>query len=368
MSGRSIAACESVTLTAVSSGRVIALCRRVCGDCRGHATTRLTALAAVITISMGFIVTQPTIADSPRGGVIAYSVKTGIYAIHADGSGLQLLIPWQPLTCGKGCVIWKVPRNPRYSPDGRQLTYNMETYVVHNGVGDGAQPDTRTVYVADANGRHRRRLGLGHDPEFSSDGTEVIYLVNPNAYPTTSILEEPPEFGEDDGPMEAVNIKTEARHRFAVPGAPEFSSDGKKMLIYRQVRFKGAITWGSMVENVDGSEPQVFVLPTFYNEHPRFTANSELSYDCPSADGRQPDMCLFNPVTGRHLRLLHIHEFWALEAASSPNGRRFAISGLQGLYVTDADGSHPRRIVANGSGPNYVQSDVPTSPVWRPTS
>jgi hypothetical protein len=326
------------------------------------------AVIAGLIVSMSAQVVSTALADSPHvDGVIAYSVKTGIYAVRADGTGLRLLVPWQPSTCGKGCVVWKVPRNPRYSPDGQQLTYDLETYVVHNGMGSGAQPDTRTVYVADANGQHRRRLGLGHNPEFSADGKEVIYLLNPNAYPRPPLLEEPPEFGEDDAPMEAVNIETAARRRLPVPGAPEFSSDGKKMLIYRQVRYKGAITWGSMVENVDGSEPQVFVLPTFYNEHPRFTANGEVSYDCPSADGQQPDMCLFNPVTGQHRLLLHIHEFWALEAASSPNGRRFAISGLQGLYVTDADGRHPRRIIANGSGPDYVQSDVPTSPVWQPT-
>lgn len=324
------------------------------------------AAVAGLMLSMVTLVAPPAIAASSHGdGVIAYSVKTGIYAIHADGTGLRLLVPWQPSSCGKGCVIWKVPRNPRYSPDGRHLTYDLETNVVHNGVGQ-LEEDTRTVYIADANGQHRRRLGLGHNPEFSADGKEVIYLLNPNAYPRPPLLEEPPEFGEDDAPMEAVNIETAARHRLPVPGAPEFSRDGKKMLIYRQVRFKGAITWGSMVENVDGSEPQVFVLPTFYNEHPRFTANGELSYDCPSVGDKQPDMCLFNPMTGRHRRLLHIHEFWALEAASSPDGGYFAIAGLQGLYVTDSKGRHPRRIVANGSGPDYVQSDVPTSPVWQP--
>ena len=325
------------------------------------------AAVAGLMLSMVALVAPPAIAASSHGdGVIAYSVKTGIYAIHADGTGLRLLVPWQPSSCGKGCVIWKVPRNPRYSPDGRHLTYDLETNVVHNGVGQ-LEEDTRTVYIADANGQHRRRLGLGHHPEFSADGKEVIYLLNPNAYARPPLLEEPPEFGEDDAPMEAVNIETAARHRLPVPGAPEFSSDGKKMLIYSQVRAKGAITWGVTVESVDGSEPQVFILPLFYNEHPRFTANGELSYDCPAIGDTQPDMCLFNPATQRHRRLLHIHEFWALEAASSPTGSFFAVAGLQGLYVTDAKGHHPRRIVANGSGPNYVQSDVPTSPVWQPS-
>lgn len=323
--------------------------------------------AGVLMASMLALVAPSAIAGaSYGGGVIAYSIKTGIYAVHADGTGLRLLVPWQPSSCGRGCVIWKVPRNPRYSPDGHQLTYDMETYVVHNGVGSGAEPDTRTVYLADASGQHRRRLGLGHNPEFTSDGQEVVYMLNPNAYPRPPLLEEPPEFGEDDAPMEAINLQTAAHHRLPVPGASEFSTGGKKMLIYSQVRAKGAITWAETIENIDGTEPEVFLLPLFYQEHPRFTSNGEVSYDCPSSNHRQPDMCLFNPSTGSHHRLLHIHEFWALEAASSPNGQHFAISGLQGMYVTDAQGRHPRRIVANGSGPNYVQSDVPTSPIWQP--
>lgn len=324
------------------------------------------AVVAVLMVSMMALVPRPAIADSlHRTGVIAYSVKTGIYAIHADGTGLRLLVPWHPSSCGRSCVVWKVPRNPRYSPDGRQLTYDVETYVVRHGVGGGAEPDTRTVYVADTNGQHRRRLGLGHHPEFSTDGKEVIYLLNPNAYPTLPLLEEPPKYGDDYGPMEAVDINTGARRTLSVPGASEFSVDGQKMLAVRQVRANGAITWADTLESIDGSEMHDFFLREFYDELPRFTANGELSYDCPSVGNRQPDMCLFSPVTGQHRRLLHIHEFWALEAASSPSGS-FAVAGLQGLYVTDAKGHHPRRIVANGSGPNYVQSDVPTSPVWQP--
>jgi hypothetical protein len=328
---------------------------------------RAGVIVAGLLVGMMAIAAPTAIAVSPHGdGLIAYSVKTGIYAVRADGTGSRLLVPWQPSTCGKGCVIWKVPRNPRYSPDGRHLTYDMETYVVRHGVGGDAEPDTRTVYVADANGRHRRRLGLGHHPEFSPDGKEVMYLLNPNAYPPLPLLEEPPKYGDDYGPMEAVNIDSGARRTLPVPGASEFSFDGQKMLAVRQVRANGAIKWADTLENIDGSEIHDFFLPAFYAELPRLTANGELSYDCPSPGNRQPDMCLFNTVTGQHRRLLHIHEFWALEAASSPSGRRFAISGLQGLYVTDAQGHHPRLIVRNGSGPNYVDSDVPTSPDWQP--
>lgn len=321
---------------------------------------------AAVSVLAALVTATPSASARPGDGVIAYSVKTGIYAIHADGTGQRLLVPWQPSSCGKDCVIWKVPRHPRYSPDGRHLTYDLETYVVRHGAGTGAQPDTRTVYVADANGQDARRLGLGHNPEFSVNGKEVIYLLNPSAYPKGFLLEEPPAFGPDDGPMEAVNIETSARRRLAVPGASEFSADGKKMLIYHQVRASEGITWGTTVENVDSAEPQVFLLPLFYQEDPRFTASGEVSYDCPSLSGRQPDICLLNPVTGKHRRLFHIDEFWALEAASAPGSGQFAIAGLQGLYVTDAQGQHPRVVVRNGHGPGYVQSDVPTSPTWQP--
>jgi Tol biopolymer transport system component len=327
------------------------------------------SIVALVCVALSWLGVTPAAnaSNASRGGVIAYSVKTGIYSIHADGSDTRLLVPWQPSSCGHDCVIWRVPRNPRYSPDGRHLAYDMETYVVRNGVGDGAQANTREVYVADADGQHRRALGPGHHPEFSPDGKEVIYLANPDAYAPLPLLEEPPKYGDDYGPIEAANISSGVRRALTVPGASEMSSDGKRMLSYRQVRGPNGIAWAQTLENVDGSELHNYFLPTFYGEPPRFTAAGELSYDCPSVGDKQPDICLFDPMTERSHRLLHRRDFWALEAASSPDGRRFAIVGLQGMYVTDAEGRHAHRIIRNGAGPNYVQSDVPTSPVWQPS-
>jgi hypothetical protein len=332
-------------------------------DCK-----RTLTVATLVCVTALLGLATPSSAASGRGGLIAYSVKTGIYAIHADGTGLRLLVPWQPSSCGSGCVIWKVPRNPRFSPDGRHLSYDLETYVVRHGQGGGAQPNTREVYIADANGRHRRPVGPGHHPEFSRDGTEIVYLLNPDAYAPLPPLEEPPKYGDDYGPLAAIKIGTLTRRTLSVPGASEFSPNGQKMLSYRQVRLHGAITWVDTLENIDGSELHDYQLPTFYGEPPRFASAGELSYDCASINRAQPDICLFNPATEHSRRLLHIREFWALEATSSPDGRQIAISGLQGLYVTDARGRHPKQIVHNGTGANYVNSDVPTSPAWQPGS
>lgn len=326
--------------------------------------TLLLSVAVAVAVA---VLAQGASAASRHGGVIAYSVKTGIYAINADGTGSRLLVPWQPSSCGRGCVVWKVPRNPRFSPDGTKLAYDLETNVVHKGVG-AVQTNTLTVYVADSNGRHRRRIGFGHNPEFSPDGEEVIFLRNTNEYPAQpfSEIEAPEPLGEDYGPMVAVNLATGAKRRLPVPGAAEFSSTGK-MLSFRQVKLTDGFHWGITIENQDGSESHFYTLRLFYAEDPRFTLGTEVSYDCPSLNQMQPDICLFNPATGGHSRLFHTRELWAIEAASSPDGREMAISGLQGLYVTDFRGHHARRILQNGSGPNYVQSDVPTSPVWQPT-
>jgi hypothetical protein len=303
---------------------------------------------------------------SSRDGVIAYSIKTGIYAVRRDGTGPRRLVPWRTGRCGVRCVVWKVPRHPRFSPDGRRLTYDVETHKVRHGVGqlDG---NTRTVYVAGANGKHRRRVGLGHSPAFSADGSEVIYLVNPNAWPPTPITVESPEpFSDEYGPMKAAQVTTGATRHLPVPGAPEFSSDGRQMVYRHQVKLSDGYHRVVTVENTDGTDARSFSAALFYSEPVRFTADGRVSYDCPGPRHDQPDICLLDPATGRHRRFRNTREFWELSAVSSPSHRFLAVAGLHGLYVADADGRRLRVIVANGRGADYVQSNVPTSPDWQP--
>lgn len=95
-------------------------------------------LVACALMGTAVFADRSAVAAAPyAGSVIAYSVKTGVYSVHADGTGLRLLVPWQPSSCGEGCVVWKVPRNPRYSPNGRQLTYDRRhtSYTMVSGRG-----------------------------------------------------------------------------------------------------------------------------------------------------------------------------------------------------------------------------------------
>ena len=299
-------------------------------------------------------------------GVIAYSVKTGIYTVRAGGSTPHLVIPWQPSTCGHDCVVWKVPRNPHYSPNGRYITYDLETYVVRHGEGGEADPNTRTVYIANADGSHIRRLGLGHHPEFTPNGTEVIYVEDPNAYGPLPLLEEPYKYYDEWAPLKAVNVLTGAARSLPLAGDAEYSADGDMLLGTRQVREDGGIRWTTTLENADGTNLRNLTLHMFYAESSRFMANGSISYDCPATDRQQPDICVFDPATGHRIRLFHVHEFWALQATNSTANGEIAVSGLQGLYVTDRTGNHARWIVHNGHGPSYISSDVPITPVWVP--
>ena len=313
----------------------------------------------------GAALAKPRIDD----GVIAYSVKTGIYAVHPGGGPSRVLVPWHTRNCGSQCVIWSVPRHPRFSPNGKLLTYEIEPNKVRRGVG-AVQANARTVWVAHADGSHRRRLGAGHDPTFSPDGKEVIYMTNPDTWPKTPIDVEPTDpFNDGYGPMRAVTLSTSTTRAVPAPGATEFSRDGRHMVFVHEVKNADGYHSVLTISNLDGTQPQSIPAPAhFYAEPVRFVTGGRISYNCPGPRRNQPDICLLDPSTRHIRRLVHTEDFWELFAVSSPTGTRFAVSGLHGLYVTDRHGHHAHTLVRNGSGPDYVQSDVPYDPDWQPRS
>jgi Tol biopolymer transport system component len=311
-------------------------------------------------------------ASGTRDGLIAYSIKTGIHVIRADGTGMRVLIPWRTPSCGRGCMTWLVPRHPRWSPDGRQITYHVEKYTVRrNSVED---PSARTVYVADANGSHRRRLGRGHNPDWSPDGSEVVYLRNDATYPDSDWPGHKLGYPDDYGPMRAVNPRTMSARAWPTLGSPAFSPDGQRT-VYRTPHpsVPGAPAGGSddpsqrglTVAGADGTGPRSFTARTFYGIPVRWTADGRVSYNC-YGRGTQPDICLLDPATGRREHLTRTRAFWDLYADSSPSGRYYVVGGLHGLYTTTRTGRVRRVLVRNGSGPSYVPSNVPTEPDWQP--
>lgn len=289
----------------------------------------------------------------PRDGLIAYSTKTGVQVIQPDGRGRRTLIPWRVASCGPRCQRWVIPRHPRWSPDGRRITYHLEYHRVVGGRGtvDGTRSQ---VMIADASGRNRRRLAEGHQPTFGPDGPTVVYLVNAG---DPVIDEEKDGYKEDLGPMRAVNVATTITRDLPTRGSPEFSPDGSQMVLST-----------FYISALDGSGLRPVPTPAgpTYATAPRWNSDGFISYHCKSPGRFDADICLFDPATGKSRRLRRTRDLLDQEMDVAPSGRRYVVGALHGLYVVPPDGSGMRLLVRNNPAGVPVPSNVPTSPDWQP--
>ena len=323
-------------------------------------TTRMSLLLSILAL---LVTADPAAARTTQGekkvgdGLIAYSVKTGIHVVRRNGKGHRRLIPWHTKRCGRSCEVWLVPRHPRWSPDGRSLTYHVERFVVRRGMAS-EDPRRSRVMVARANGRKRRFLAKGHDPTWSPDGREVIFAVNPGdrSLPDDPDLPGVKVYEPEEVPMRAIDVRTGARRMLPVPGWPEFSPDGTRMV------FRHATVMG-----IDGSNPREFRMRGIYATPARWNRDGLISWHCRTGTFAA-DICVLDPDTGKRRRVRRTKRFLEQEMASSPTGRWYAVAALHGLYVVRANGKRFKLLLSNNPGGVPVPSNTPTSPDWQPVT
>jgi Tol biopolymer transport system component len=153
----------------------------------------------VRTRARGSQVRQVAVSWAPRGQMIAYLDRGGIYVVRSDGRDARKVVT-TPLASTS---------LPSWARDGKRFTYSVETdiFVARPGSHsprrvtrhlwdgsvewspDGSQlafirgpsraqyPLGPHVYVMNANGSRVRRVGLGRSPSWAPDGRRLAYVV-----------------------------------------------------------------------------------------------------------------------------------------------------------------------------------------------
>jgi Tol biopolymer transport system component len=142
--------------------------------------------------------------------------KAMLYTLRLDGTHLQRL--------RRGLY-------PSWSGDGRHIVFTLMRH-------RNAQPWTSTVYVVRPNGSGFRRLSAPSAnadslPSFSPGGTKVIYLNNdaPSLGPICCGSEW--RMVDVTGRNDTLVRALPGGARFAYPGAPQWTPDGKRLAIFR---------------------------------------------------------------------------------------------------------------------------------------
>lgn len=276
----------------------------------------------------------------PRG-LIAYDTREGISVIRPNGSAGRLLI------ARRGA------RQPRWSPDGRLLVYQ-----VHDPITQSPGRLTRIV-VARSDGSRRRAVARGLDPQWMPNSRDVVFSVWAN--------------GREDVQLRVVNVATGRIRTLVSHGAPSSSvAFVGGFVVFRGSTLGDPAIPGIVVQRLDGSERRVLPWRVEQSREPqglRWAPGGTVTVGCARRQhGRRdlrwwlPDICRVNLETGAFLRLTHDHVY-ETSAAWSPARDRMVVSSANGLYIAAPDGRRLRTLVDNGMGD--LVPGPPSNSTWN---
>ena len=147
---------------------------------------------------------------SPNGRLLVFVRRFNLYEMNADGGGLKALTH---ITAAQGVV----PTEPRWSPDGTRIAFQL-------------QANPPRVAVLDLADHKVTAVGTGGSPSWSSDGKRIAFDRN--------------------GRLEAINADG-TKPRILVQGdGPAWSPDGGRIAFWRRTTGIRAAVY---ITNSDGS-------------------------------------------------------------------------------------------------------------------
>jgi TolB protein len=300
---------------------------------RGPSSKISIRLLSVIALLIGpLIVAGPAHATFPgRNGSIAFEGlqlgnRSEIFTVRADRTHLRQLTH-EPN--GMSAHV------PRWSPDGRRITYCVTTGSCEAGLGSNAQI---WVMNRDGSGQHQVRDDPGFydaDPNWAPDGHHIIFTRCSNFYGTCDIAAM-----RDDGTHIHKLVGGHWHH-----AAPAYSPDGSFIAFTSD---KGGYDSRVWVANRDGSNPHP-VTPA-----PLIGGGSNWSPDGSriffTGDSFQNGRVWTVAPDGSHLHQLT--HFLSYSGSYSPDGQKLLATdfdvpgcGCNGLVLLNRDGSIRRRVI-----------------------
>lgn len=333
---------------------------------------------------------------SPDGSTIAYATKSGeIRLIRPDGSGERVVtmgrrVVWSPdgthlavtgADEGRGGTGDAVERPlvvlrgdgsgsrtlshhaadvaPTWSPDGRRVAFVEMRPVLLKGELDPV--DTADVFIANADGRNRRRVT--HEPggtelteaAWSPGGKHIVYSARYDDFNDLDLY----AVGPRGGPIRALTRNNVNDYD------PAWSPDAKRLAFVRAP--KG-----------EQGRSRILVADASARHARPLTPNGSYASPTWSPDGKSIAFARWVPKAGAsYVFVMHADGSSPRELVQgyapswSPDGRRIAIVDGDSIAVARVDGSHFTRIVSYGRVLRLL-NDAPAGiglfggPAWSP--
>jgi TolB protein len=301
---------------------------------------RGTLLAAALLTLLGL----GSGAGHVRSGRIAYvHVGSGdrfqIYTVTSSGANRR------PLTTGRRYSS----DGPAYAPRGRRIVFvrafKQSDLWTMDADGTNKQPLTRTQHIDE------------NAPAWSPDGKEIAFGVDkPAAQQGIWVI--------------GANGQNREQLTTGADGDPSWSPDGSTIAFERydaatQVHRIFTVPTGG------GSPTLLSTTPGFSDLAPAWSPNGRrILFSSDRPDLVQLDLFVMNPDGSGVQRITNTQDRDEGGAAWSPDGRRIVYSGMGAfhgasssqIYVSNANGTHPRALTHACGDCAYVNED----PSWQP--